>query len=180
VGEAASRLADPDPPLNRLETLGKAIFQHHCTVCHGGPKQTTPIPGFELFQDIFVSRPPPPFAEDLPFPTAPPLPVRLWAIRVPGQAEPLVLPSTDPGKLLISGRAEDFNQFEVPALFGVGKTAPYFHDNSATTLEEVLLQYQSLFIAIRRVVPEGVPFPDRPEELPPEEIAPLVAYLKKL
>jgi cytochrome c peroxidase len=133
-----------------------------------------------LFQDIFVSRPPPPFAAGLPFPTAPPLPERLWAIRVPGQDEPLVLPSTDPGKLLISGRAEDFNQFEVPALFGVGKAAPYFHDNSAGTLEDVLLQYQSLFLAIRRVVPPEVPFPDRPDELLPEQIAPLVAYLKKL
>jgi cytochrome c peroxidase len=171
---------DPDPPLDALETLGKALFQHHCTVCHGGPTQTTPIPGFELLQDIFVSRPLPPFASDLPFPDAPPLPVRLWAIRVPGQAEPLVLPSTDPGKLLISGRAEDFNQFEVRPLFGVGKTAPYFHDNSAATLEDVLLQYQSLFIGVRRIIPPEVPFPFRPEELLPEEIAPLVAYLKKL
>jgi cytochrome c peroxidase len=171
---------DPDPPLNDLETLGKALFQHHCTPCHGGPKQTTPIPGFELLQDIFVSRPPPPFADGLPFPDAPPLPVRLWAIRIPGQSDPLVLPSTDPGKLLISGRAEDFNQFEVPALFGVGKTAPYFHDNRAATLEDVLLHYQSFFIAIRRIVPPEVPFPDRPDELLPEEIAPIVAYLKKL
>ena len=171
---------DPDQPLNELETLGKTLFQHHCTVCHGGPRQTVPIPGFELFQDILVSRPPPPFASDLPFPTAPPLPVRLWAISIPGQAEPLVLPSTDPGKLLISGRAEDFNNFEVPALFGVGKTAPYFHDNSAATLDDALLQYQSLFIAIRRVVPPEVPFPDRPDELLPEEFAPIIAYLKKL
>ena len=171
---------DPDPPLNELETLGKTLFQRHCTVCHGGPKQTVPISGLELFQDIFVSRPPPPFASDLPFPTPPPLPVRLWAIRIPGQTEPLILPSTDPGKLLISGRAEDFNQFEVPALFGVGSTAPYFHDNSAATLEDVLLQYQNLFIAVRRVIPTDVPFPLRPDELMLEEFAPLVAYLKKL
>ena len=127
-----------------------------------------------------VSRPAPPFASDLPFPAPPPLPVRLWAVRIPGQPEPLVRPSTDPGKSLISGRAEDFNQFDVPALFGVGRTAPYFHDNSAATLEDVLLQYQSLFIAVRRIIPPEVPFPFRPDELKPEDIPSLLAYLRTL
>jgi cytochrome c peroxidase len=35
--------------------------------------------------------------------------------------------------------------FKIPILWGVGSTAPYFHDNSAKTLEDVVDQYNFLF-----------------------------------
>ncbi len=35
--------------------------------------------------------------------------------------------------------------FKIPSLWGVKKTAPYFHDNSAKTLEEVAAFYTDLF-----------------------------------
>jgi hypothetical protein len=35
--------------------------------------------------------------------------------------------------------------FKTPSLSGVKKTAPYFHDNSAKTLEEVAAFYTNLF-----------------------------------
>ncbi|HZI51323.1 MAG TPA: hypothetical protein VFE29_05830 [Terriglobia bacterium] len=64
--------------------------------------------------------------------------------------------SPDPGRALITGRLDDFdpivgplfnsrNAFKIPILRGVAKTAPYFHDNSAKTLEDVAAHYAFFF-----------------------------------
>jgi cytochrome c peroxidase len=178
---ASGQPAPPtDPPLTGLERQGAALFEHHCATCHGGPTQTVPLPEFGPgIRDVFISKPVPPFAADLPF-TPSPLEPRLWAFRVPGQADPLVIPSTDPGQALLTGSPDDLNHFDIPALYGIAATAPYFHDNSAATLDEVVRQYQSLFTALRRVIPEFVPFPLRPDPITDDQILPLVAYLKKI
>src|SRR4030095_5483776 len=39
-----SPLPDPDPPLNSLETQGKAVFARACGHCHGGAGQSTTYP----------------------------------------------------------------------------------------------------------------------------------------
>lgn len=169
-----------DPPLTDLELRGKGFFEHHCIFCHGGPTQTVPAAFLPpAIRDIQISRPLPPFDEGIPFAPSP-LEPRLWAFRVSGQAEPLVLPSTDPGQALLTGSPNEFNFFDVPTLYGISKTAPYFHDNSSATLEDVLRHYQHHFIGIRRIIPDFVPFPDRPDELTDDQIEPLVAYLKKI
>ena len=135
---------DPDD-LTALETRGKALFDHHCTGCHGGPSQTALSPMLpEATRDIFVSKPVPPFAADLPYAPSPVRP-RLWAFRA-GQGP---IPSTDPGKALFTGSVNDFNHFDIPSLYGISKTAPYFHDNSAKDLDAVIRLYQSDFIALR-------------------------------
>jgi cytochrome c peroxidase len=159
---------------------GKLLFEHHCAVCHGGPTQTIPLailpPGIH---NIHISRPVPPFATDLPFAPSP-LEPRLWAFRVPGQAAPLVLPSTDPGKALLTGNPADMNFFEIPTLYGISTTAPYFHDNSAATLRDVIIHYQLDFQLLRRVIPPFVQWPLRPDLILDEEVDPLIAYLLKI
>lgn len=167
-------LPPTDPPLNELETRGKALFDHHCAVCHGGPALTTVLPAADGpgIRNIFVSKPVPPFAEDLPFAPSP-LQPRLWAFRVPGQTDPVVVPSTDPGRALLTGDIANLNEFDVPTLFGISKTAPYFHDNSAATLEDVMRHYQLLFIAVQRVLPTLDLIQD-------EQIPPLLAYLRRI
>ena len=60
--------------------------------------------------------------------------------------------------------------FKIPSLWGVGKTAPYFHDNSAKTLEEVAAFYTDLFA-------NG---PDFPVQLTAQDEADMVAFLKLL
>jgi cytochrome c peroxidase len=178
--ERGGTIPATDPPLNDLERQGKALFDHHCAVCHGGPTQTVPLPQFTpAVHDIFVSKPVPPFAASLPFAPSP-LQPRLWAFRVPGQAEPVVVPSTDPGQALLTGSLDQLNFFDIPPVYGISRTAPYFHDNSAETLQDVVRQYQRGFEAIRRVIPEFVPWPDRPDPIADDEFAPLVAYLKKI
>jgi cytochrome c peroxidase len=37
------------------------------------------------------------------------------------------------------------NLFDTPSLRGVKHTSPYFHDNSANTLEDVIRHYNLLF-----------------------------------
>ena len=90
-----------------------------------------------------------------------------------------------PGRALITGVApgddvhfENVNAFKIPTLWGVGKTAPYFHDNSAKTLEDVAAHY-NLFFSITSD-PDG-PGPAPPIlSLTPEDQADIVAYMKLL
>jgi cytochrome c peroxidase len=57
----------------------------------------------------------------------------------------------------------------IPSLWGVKRTAPYLHDNSAKTLEEVAAFYTNMFANV----------PD-PVQLTVQDEADMVAYLKLL
>ena len=114
---------------------------------------------------------------------APPLPVGAKVRRT----------SSDPGRALLTGFAgglpglDDWDKFDVPGLRGISKTAPYFANNSAATLEEVVDHYIAFFKRVQAnaapgVVPpltttDGVHFDRQPK---PEERAALLAYLRKL
>ncbi len=53
--------------------------------------------------------------------------------------------AADLGRFNVTGRDEDRHTFKVPSLRNVARTAPYFHDGSAQTLEEavaVMARYQ--------------------------------------
>jgi len=49
--------------------------------------------------------------------------------------------SSDPGRAAISLLEEDRGRFRTPPLVHLSKTAPYFHNGSAATLEQVLQHY---------------------------------------
>lgn len=38
------------------------------------------------------------------------------------------------------------NTFRIPTLWGASRTAPYFHDNSAETLEELVQHYDDIIV----------------------------------
>lgn len=92
--------------------------------------------------------------------------------------------STDPGRALISGKPSDFEAFDVPQLRGVASTAPYFHDNSMATLEDVVDIYSRAILPFITVMelppihptPQPAFFPG--ESLTAEEKADLVAFLE--
>ena len=67
------------------------------------------------------------------------------------------------------------NMFKTPQLFGVRHTAPYFHDNSAKTLEEVLEQYVFFFTSNL-----GFPITDSNILLTEQDIKDIIAFLKLL
>jgi cytochrome c peroxidase len=75
----------------------------------------------------------------------------------------------------------------MPGLRGIADTAPYFHNNSAATLENVVDHYIEFFKRVEANAPPGVVPPaastdgvhfDRRPTL--EERAALLAYLRKL
>ena len=83
----------------------------------------------------------------------------------------------DPGRALITGVGPkddttfaNVNAFKISPLRGVRNTAPYFHDNSAKTLEDVVRHYALFF----QIVTNNVIV------LSPQDQADIVAYLKLL
>jgi hypothetical protein len=53
--------------------------------------------------------------------------------------------TTDPGRAMITGRWADIGKFKGPILRGLAARAPYFHNGSAATLDEVIDFYESRF-----------------------------------
>ena len=185
---------DPDGELTELEQRGKVVFNRACATCHGGarhPSTSTP--------DAALVRPPVryhPIQSACPRPTTDgfsPCPPRLarnarryQITLVDGTTQTVT--TSDPGRLLLTGQPADLGVMDVTQLRGISRTAPYFHNNSAATLEEVLDHYDALFRRAARLNP--------PPNLPPllssnglvvdrgfvtaDERAALLAYLRKL
>ena len=59
------------------------------------------------------------------------------------QNNALYLDYTDQGRHKVTGREDDKGKFKVPTLRNIAVTAPYMHDGSLNTLEEVILHYNS-------------------------------------
>lgn len=192
-------LPDADPPLSGLEQAGKVVFARACGHCHGGPGQsTTHLPVVVRYHDI---------STQCPRPVDPVLPARFNFKPCPerlarnARTYEITLPngtttrrvSSDPGRALLTGfvggppPSDDWNKFDVNGLRGLRGTAPYFHNNSAETLEEVVDHYVEFFKRVRAnaapgVVPpiastDGINFDRQPQ---PGEIEALLAYLRKL
>jgi cytochrome c peroxidase len=192
-------LPDPDPPLTELEEQGKAVFTRACAHCHGGHGQsTTQPPVVARYHDIFTQCPRPVDsvipARFLLEPCPPRLArnARTYEITLPNGTK-VRRTSSDPGRALLTGfvggppALDDWNKLDVPGLRGISRTAPYFHNNSAATLEGVVDHYIEFFKRVKAnqppgVVPpvastDGVNFDRQPL---PEERAALLAYLRKL
>lgn len=93
--------------------------------------------------------------------------------------------TTDPGRALITGDPLDFEGFDVPALRGVARTPPYFHDNSHATLQDAVDTYSRFiipFVAVLNLPPVHPPeFPGSvPESLSPAQKQDLLAFLNRL
>lgn len=183
-------LPELDPPLTDLERRGKAKFDDHCGRCHGGPAQVRNLedrifPPFDgsknpVSLNVGISNPTP-----AGFPASPiaghgaDLPTQRFDIDLP-DGRTIVLESSDPGTVLTEASALEtvagnqvFNRFDVPQLRGINRTAPYFHDHRARTLEDVVRHYQAFSVFIHRV--RGLPLP----VIGDEDVEPIVAYLKK-
>lgn len=158
-------------------------FKHGaCAACHSGPMLNETNQFAELvfgtpkgtrFQTIGVSEV-----------NAARNPVRVFLFKShDGTTTPVASP--DPGRALITGVApgddahfDNVNAFKIPTLWGVGRTAPYFHDNSAKTLLDVAAHYNLFFTLTSD--PDG-PGPIPPVlSLTPEDQADMVAYMKLL
>ena len=134
-------------------------FKHGaCAACHSGPMLDETnlaselffgIPMGTRFQNILVS-----------FRNVIGNPVQTFVFN-DGTPNRLVMSSPDPGRSLITGVPPDFvgppglpsfdltgshwEAFKIPQLRGIRDTGPYFHDNSAKTLEDVMEHYDFFF-----------------------------------
>jgi cytochrome c peroxidase len=211
-----SLLADPEPPLSDLETAGKTVFQRACSQCHNGPGMSTPTTQPQTilrFIDDLNACPRPVDTESPARWSLPPCPPALARNQQTYEVSfddgfTIRKTSSDPGRALLTGyvfsgepqadgscvhspcglrQNDDWQKLDMPGLHGIGKTAPYFHNNSAATLEDVVIHYEEFFKNVSALdPPPGLPpvlttdnvNRDRPNV--PSERAALVAYLMRL
>ena len=172
ASETRGRRFFEDVPPNPAQELKPGICAH----CHSGPlmDQTNqfarafipspaPIPAGQRFMTVGVSE----------FNSAN-NPVREFIFN-PGTPQEKRIFSPDPGRALITGIVDDptlehVNAFKISALRGIRHTAPYFHDNSAKTLEDVAAHYAKFFFVSSggRIV------------LTPQDQRDIVAFMKLL
>lgn len=142
------------------------------TVCNQPAQQANPVPAGRRFDSVLVS--------ELNIGNNPLLSLML---HLPNGAVVPLPPMSDPGRALITGNFKrfpdpdgDLFKFKIPSLWGVKKTAPYFHDNSAKTLEALVDHYATFFQLATDCNIDG----DPPLILTAQDKADLVAYLKLL
>jgi hypothetical protein len=162
-----------------------------CALCHSGPMLNTA----NEFTTIPTGAPPGWRAFDIGVSSRNLMnnPVRTFAVTDPCNTT-LVVRSPDPGIMItdvynIPMLAQFLppretcilhpgffaNMFKTPQLRGVRHTAPYFHDNSAKTLGDVLEQYVFMFTSN-----QGFPITDSNILLTPQDIQDIIAFLKLL
>jgi hypothetical protein len=162
-----------------------------CALCHSGPMLNTA----NEFTTIPTGAPPGWRAFDIGVSSRNLMnnPVRTFAVTDPCNTT-LVVRSPDPGIMItdvynIPMLAQFLppretcilhpgffaNMFKTPQLRGVRHTAPYFHDNSAKTLWDVLEQYVFMFTSN-----QGFPLTDSNILLTPQDIQDIIAFLKLL
>ncbi len=185
---------DPDPELDELEQEGKVVFNRACAQCHGGALhpsgttgETTFVRPIARYHNIQTACPRPTTDGFAPCPQRLERNARAYRItRADGTFQ--FVTTSDPGRLLLTGQPADLSVMDVTQLRGISKTAPYFHNNSAASLEEMLDHYDAFFARVTRLNP--------PPNLPPflssnglvvdrgfvatGERAALLAYLRKL
>ena len=143
------------------EKRGRTVFDNNCGFCHGGPLLDSPDPtsdsGPVRFSNVQVSE----FNEGN-------LPNLKWLVTNTDGTKS-ILYSPDPGRALILNdpNNDHWNEFKTPSLLNIKNTAPYFHDNSSLTLQDVANHY-SRFNALFQP-----PFTE-------QEKSDLVAFLKLL
>ncbi len=161
---------------DRPPDLSQGLKPGLCAHCHSGPLLNTtnefaapfipspaPIPAGQRFLSVGVSE----FNDAQN-------PVREFIFNA-GTPQEVHLFSPDPGRALITGVVDDptlehVNAFKISPLRGIRHTAPYFHDNSAQTLEDVAAHYTKFF----NVASGGLIV------LTPEDERDIVAYMKLL
>ena len=103
------------------------------------------------------------------------------------------LTTSDPGRLLLTGFPQpggpgDIQHMDIPSLRGLSKTAPYFSNNTAATLEDMLDHYTQFFKRVQIQAPGAPLLTTKPGVTPPvidrpftqSEVPALLAYLRKI
>jgi cytochrome c peroxidase len=155
--------------------LGTGNFKRGiCAICHSGPmlnetNEFIPVPPLRRggrFQSVLVSE-----LNEIGNP------VQSFVFANPDGTTTTVA-SPDPGRALVTGKAtrDDLNAFKIPTLWGVSKTAPYFHDNSAQTIEDAMLHYKKFFAIVTDPAVDG----DAAIDLTDQDQKDIIAFMRLL
>jgi hypothetical protein len=171
------------------EKRGRQFFNpnRQCGVCHGGPMLDTSTefdqlapPGGRKFHAVGAGFQLGPLDQaydtdgNLVLEPTNPNANKTFEFTMP-DGSTVLYADPDPGRSLITGDFFDTDLFKTPTLWGIKDTAPYFHDNSARTLEELMDHYQRFFQFINDVFGFTV-F----ELMSEQDKADIVAFLKLL
>jgi cytochrome c peroxidase len=69
-----------------------------------------------------------------------------------------------------ASRPGDISHFDSPNLRGISRTAPYFHNNTAATLEEVVEHYKQFYKRVAIQAPQAPLLTTQPGSLRPSSI----------
>jgi hypothetical protein len=125
-----------------------ASFTGFCTICHDTPN----VGDHSVKAPLNIGLSDPARAAYLP----------VYTLR--NLATHRTVKTTDPGRAMITGKWADIGKFKGPILRGLAARAPYFHNGSALSLEEVVQFYDERFTI----------------GLTPSEKTDLVAFLRAL
>jgi cytochrome c553 len=112
------------------DVLRRPLQSGTCSSCHDAPNAGTHsvTRAFNIGTTAALFRTP-----DMP----------LYTLRNTATGE--VVETTDPGVAMVSGKWRDVGKFKTPGLRGLAGRAPYFHDGSARTVEDVVGFYDFRF-----------------------------------
>jgi cytochrome c peroxidase len=101
--------------------------------------------------------------------------------------------TSDPGRLLLTGYPApggpgDIEHLDIPSVRGISRTAPYFSNNTAATLEDVVEHYKQFFRRVAIQNPAAPLLTTQPGVVPPvqdrpftdAEVPALLAYLRAI
>jgi cytochrome c peroxidase len=109
--------------LNEQQKKGMQLFfsdSLHCKNCHGGINFSTPLLKDENGSTAFY--------------------FNTGLYNIDGRGS---YPEYDQGLIELTKNPADMGKYKVPTLRNLAFTAPYFHDGSATTLEDVIMLYEN-------------------------------------
>jgi len=185
----ARLVADPFatvPIATHEQSKGSQVFKTFCMDCHNmpnvfgnrdhrdNPPDNTPPPFGHSF-DIGVSQRNLQHLEFRRFdvPTGTRVPIVIPLARQDGQLVSYTVVD-DIGLAAVTNRYEDLHKFKVPQLRRISQLGPYFHDNSAATLEEVVDYFNG------PLYNSSLDGRDHPIHLSTEQRSALLAFLRIL
>jgi cytochrome c peroxidase len=104
-------------------------FTGSCTICHDSPN----VGNHSVKAPLDIGLTTPAQATYLP----------VYTLRNISTRE--TVRTTDPGRAMITGKWADISKFKGPILRALAARAPYFHNGSATTLQDVVQFYDARF-----------------------------------